>query len=198
MDIFGIVLVDPWKDNNYPKFNKYLVEKINAINPTCVFINSESGEHERNVELIDQLNCPIKSYFGNMGEWMKSGLLIGNWLYVGCHWGICVHVNVLGLLNLANVWKYDSDYNRRFNILVRPDLLLHKIEEDYPDGSCSKHEIINDRYLKWQEINAGPDTIPYYRVIDIKQNSEGKDHVGNQAENTYDNTINRKNDKRLT
>ena len=181
-------------------FNKHLVEQINLLNPTCVFINCESGHEERNVELINQLNCTIKSYFGHVSEWMKSGLLIGNWLYVGAHWGICVHMNTLGLLNMANVWKYNDEYSKRFNILVRPDLLLQDLLSDYPEGSCSKNDIMNDKYLTWEELNAGPNTIPYYRVTDIKTEM-GVDFVGNEVipqKMNYDTTINRKSDKRLT
>ena len=59
---------------------------------------------------------------------------------------------------------------------------------------------MNDKYLTWEELNAGPNTIPYYRVTDIKTEM-GVDFVGNEVipqKMNYDTTINRKSDKRLT
>ena len=52
MNIFGIVLIDPFKPSDrigdFPVFNKYLVEQINKINPQVVFIHAKSGVEELN------------------------------------------------------------------------------------------------------------------------------------------------------
>tara|TARA_B100000927_G_C16323808_1_gene412464 strand:- start:119 stop:748 length:630 start_codon:yes stop_codon:yes gene_type:complete len=209
MDIFGIILVDPFKPSenipNFPIFNEYLIKEINKINPTVVFIHHESGTETINQEVIDKINCPIKCYFDLVEEWMKSGLLVGNWLYTGFHFETCVHTNTLGILNMMNVKKFDQyHYGDKFNLFVRNDLLLHgsRYELDSPEGVVTEDEILHDVYCVWEKQNL---ETPHYfkclrrRPVPLKA---GYSPQGNEPakykDATYDDNIDRTNDKRLT
>ena len=184
MNIFGVVLIDPFlpseRIGSFPVFNEYLVEQINAMNPTVLFVHIESGTEKRNQALIDKIKVPVKCYFDTLHEWMKSGLLQGNWLYVGTHFETCVHLNTLGILNMMEVKKFDvSGYGDKFDVFVRPDLLLHGNRHtlDMPEGRCCDHEILEDVYCKWEHV-----TDNYYKCI--RQHSrplkEGYQQRGNQ------------------
>jgi len=207
MNIFGIVLIDPLKPSdrigNFPVFNKYLVEQINIINPQVVFIHSKSGVEEINQELIDQLNCPIKCYFDYLEEWMKSGLLTGNWLYVGTHFETCVHLNTLGICNMMDVKRFNiNNYADKFEIFVRSDLLLHgsRFELDKQEGVCSESDIIDDAYCVWERMDTKD---PYFKCIErhpvpLKENYQPNGNKPSDFELSYDLSIDRTNDKRLT
>tara|TARA_R110001592_G_scaffold46315_4_gene147527 strand:- start:11779 stop:12372 length:594 start_codon:yes stop_codon:yes gene_type:complete len=197
MNIFGVVIVDMWTDSpragSHPIFTEHLIKEINKLSPTAVIVDSESGEETYNQSLVDRLNCPIKSFIRNPSEWMTSGLLIGNWLWVGATWQICVHMNQLGLLNMFGIKKqYPSTYGKLFNILVRPDLILKDPDggiDDLPAGYLSELELLEDYHFEWDQIGTG-----YYSPIQKKQDCP----EGNPWTGSYDMNINRSNDKRLT
>jgi hypothetical protein len=207
MNIFGVVLIDPFMPSeritDFPVFNKYLVEQINLINPQVVFIHAKTGVEKINYDLIDQLNCPIKSYFDFYEEWMKSGLLVGNWLYVGTHFESCVHLNSLGILNMMDIKRFNvNDYAEKFNIFVRSDLLLHsdRFDIDMPEGSCSESDIIDDAYCVWERMKTKE---PFFKCLEVRQRptKENFQPEGNKHsifQRSYDMSINRSKDKRLT
>lgn len=207
MNIFGVVLVDPFKPSerigDFPVFNKYLIEQINKIDPQVVFIHFKSGVEVINQDLIDQLNCPIKSYFDHVEEWMKSGLLVGNWLYVGTHFESCVHLSTLGILNMMSVKRFNvNGYADKFNIFVRNDLLLHseRYDMDKPEGCCSESDIIDDAYCVWERMETKE---PYFKCLEVRPEptKEGYQPEGNkdiEYQLSYDPLIERSKDKRLT
>ncbi len=211
MNIFGVVIVDPFLtkegDPLYPKFNKYLVEQINAINPKVVFICFESDDYKINQDLIDKIDCPIKSYFGSKEEWMKSGLLTGNWLYTGTHFQTCVHLNVLGLLNMFDVKRFNmNNYNDRFELFMRSDLTLHgnRTHLDRPEGTTTDSEVFNDNYCIWERLDTTPSYYKLKQLRAVQLNPEfqprGNVPIYNETnpQPQYDTLIDRTNDKRLT
>jgi len=198
MDIFGVVIVDMWDDSSrvssHPVFADYLVEQINLINPQAIICDSETGEETRNQNLIDRLNAPIKSHIIDKSQFMTSGLLKGNWLWVGATWQICVHMNKLGLVNLWNLRQEYPQYKDLFGMWVRPDLVLvgpHNgvTTDDYPECALTAPVLLQDYYFEWSEAEEN-----YFTPTGKKPGCP----TGNYSQTNYDMSIDRSGDKRLT
>ena len=177
MDIFGVVLVDTIQDGSrahpkdhigFRKFYNNLAEEINKINPTYVLL-AKNMNFNIDEEFINKLNCNIKCCFGSGNEWQKSGLIQGNWLWTGLHWGICIQKSLFGIINALEVkktpdinkYKYDlGEVQSDFNILIRPDLILR---ESPPNTIIGVKDIECDVDVKWQKLPDGN----YWLAVDL-------------------------------